>query len=72
MRIEGVQARVPEAVVMFSQRMCLIGAQTGDPQTRRYSGRWWVSIDERVIVREVRREVGVHFDCEPPLLGGGS
>ena len=72
LRIEGVQARVPEAVVMFTQRMCLIGAQTGDPQTRRYSGRWLVSIDERVIVREVRREVGVHFDCEPPLLGGGS
>ena len=72
LKIERVQARVPEAVVVFTQRMCLIGAQTGDPQTRVYSGRWWISIDDGLIVREERRETGSHFDCEPPLLEGGS
>jgi hypothetical protein len=72
LKIERVQARVPEAVVVFTQRMCLIGAQSGDPQTRVYSGRWWISIDDGLIVREERRETGSQFDCEPPLLGDGS
>ena len=65
--IDRIQPRVPEAVVMFTQRMCLVGAQTGDPQTRTYSGRWTIDINQGVIVREERRETGAHFDCEPPL-----
>jgi hypothetical protein len=72
LKIERVQARVPEAVVVFTQRICLVGAETGDPQTRKYSGRWTIDIDSGLIVREERRETGAHFDCEPPLLEGAS
>ncbi|MDP8957511.1 MAG: hypothetical protein M3N24_11265 [Actinomycetota bacterium] len=72
LKIERVEPRVLEAIVVFRQRMCLIGAQTGDPQTRVYSGRWTINIDDGVIVSEQRQEIGAHFDCEPPLLEGGS
>lgn len=71
-QINGVRERGAEAVVRFTQRMCLIGAQTGDPQTRIYSGTWTIDLKAGVIIREERKETGSHFDCEPPLLEGGS
>ena len=72
LKIKSVAVNGGDAVVSFTQRMCLVGAQTGDPQTRIYSGRWTVDVEAGVIVSEERRETGAHFDCEPPLLGGGS
>lgn len=72
LNIKSVDVRGADAVVSFTQRMCLVGAQTGDPQTRIYSGRWTVDVEAGVIISEERRETGAQFDCEPPLIGGGS
>ena len=68
LKIRGVEAGTSEVVVSFTQKMCLVGAQTGDPQTRTYSGAWRVDTEAGLILEEERREIGAHFDCEPPLL----
>ncbi len=72
LRIKGWGVRGTEATVRFVQRMCLVGAASGDPQTRVYSGQWTIDLETDEIVREERRETSAHFDCEPPLLEGGS
>ena len=70
LQITEVSVSRHTAEVFFVQKACVIGAVTGDPQTRTFVGFWTIDTELDEIVGEVRQLRNSEYECEPPLLGG--